>query len=1132
MAQSNHERVGKALEILNKGLQPFIEREMQVVYGDRWLQEATANLRDYHLAVARGGELSGDTHVLLMIMWDQWHTVFKKVLGHTERSLVSELREIRNKWAHQEAFSTDDAYRALDSMQRLLIAISSAPQAHEIDRQKQELLRIRFDEQLRNETRKIAVSPIEGRPLVGLRPWREIITPQPDVASGSYKQAEFAADLVQVYYGEGSDEYRVPHDFFQRTYLTSGLRRLLSGALQRLSDTGGDPVIELQTNFGGGKTHSLLALYHLFSGAAISDLVGMESILQSTGLSRPPQAKRAVLVGHELSPSGQQRPKPDGCIINTMWGELAWQLMGKDGFAMVAEADRRGVSPGTEVLRDLFARVAPCLILIDEWVVYVRQLYGKNDLLGGSFDANLSFAQSLTEAAKAVPRTLLVASIPASDDEAGGEVGREALVRLKSIFGRLESPWRPADTEEGFEIVRRRLFQPIAEPGLYIARDNVAKAFADFYRGQSQEFPSECRETEYERRIKAAYPIHPELFDRLFNDWSSLEKFQRTRGVLRLMAAVVHTLWERQDASPLILPANMPIDEPSVQSELTYYLENTWIPVIEKDIDGPNSLSLRLDRENANLGRFSACRRVARTIYLGSAPTMNNPNKGLTDSQIKLGCVQPGESVATFGDALRRLTDQATHLYQNDKRYWYSTQPSVTRLAQDRAIQVDEETVFEEIEQRLKIEQNNRADFGRVHVCPNSSADIADDDHTVKLVLLKPKFSHAHKDQSSEARQEAAKMLDWRGNTRRNYRNTLIFLGADRTRLEELKQAVRQFKAWNSIDRESETLNLDAFQRGQTRTKLNDVHKRIEALLPETYIWLIVPDQPDPKKPDLLEEFKLQPQPLSTLVMNALRRLRSDDLLITQYAGTLLRRELDRIPLWRGDNVGIKTLAEDFARYVYLPRLKNTDVLLDAVHNGVQSLVWQQETFAYADSWDTQRNRYMGLKAGQHITAALNNNAVLVKSEVATAQMAADAEAAVKSTPLVDTITYTGMPAHGSSTVNERPESATMEPSFVHMELTEPEIPAWSAQAVIRTGEPQYRRFHGSVNINPRMMASDAGKIMDEVVKHLTTILSANVQVTLEIQGNIPSGVPDETSRAVMENCRKLKFGDFGFEEE
>jgi predicted AAA+ superfamily ATPase len=193
----------------------------------------------------------------------------------------------------------------------------------------------------------------------------------------------------------------------------------------------------------------------------------------------------------------------------------------------------------------------------------------------------------------------------------------------------MEATWRPASAEEGFEIVRRRLFQPITDPELFAARDLVVKAFAELYWGQSQEFPAGCREGEYERRVKAAYPIHPELFDRLYNDWSTLDKFQRTRSVLRLMAAVIHTLWDRHDTSLLILPATVPIDEQSVRNELTRYLDDPWVPVIENDVDGPNSLPLRLGRDNPNLGRYSACRRVARTIYLGSAPTLRTANQGL-----------------------------------------------------------------------------------------------------------------------------------------------------------------------------------------------------------------------------------------------------------------------------------------------------------------------------------------------------------------------------------------------------------------------------------------------------------------------------------------------------------------------
>src|SRR5581483_4833698 len=607
--------------------------------------------------------------------------------------------------------------------------------------------------------------------------------------------------------------------------------------------------------------------------------------------------------------------------------------------------------PGTDILCELFTVAAPCLILIDEWVVYARQLYhDTTGLAGSSFDANLSFAQSLTEAAKTAPQTLVVATIPASDTETGGEGGQEATIRLKNIFGRVESPWRPADAEEGFEIVRRRLFQDITDGTLFAARDAVAHAFVNLYREHPQEFPAECRESRYEERIKAAYPIHPELFDRLYNDWSSIEKFQRTRGVLRLMAKVVHNLWQHNDNNTLILPASVAAGDAEIKPELAHYLEDNWDPVIEKDIDGSHSLPWRLDGENpSTLGRYSACRRVARTIYFGSAPNPRNPNKGLTEDRIRLGSAQPGESIATFGDALRRLSDQSSHLYLDGQRYWYATHPSVTRLAQDRATQYDDDRVYEEIEKRLRLEQSTRADFGRVHACPSSSVEVVDDDTSVRLVILKPQVAHARNDKQSTAWREAEHMLATRGNGPRNNKNTLIFLAADRNRLEDLKEGVRQYIAWDSICDESDTLNLDAFGRKQAQTKKDEADKIVKARIPEAYFWLLVPQQEALQPITLLElRMQAQSQPPAPLAPNVSRKLKTEELLIPQYAGTLLRSEMDRIPLWRGNHVPVKTLAEYFAQHVYLPRLRNTDVLLGAIREGVQSMFWQQETFAYA----------------------------------------------------------------------------------------------------------------------------------------------------------------------------------------
>src|SRR6202795_2667735 len=770
MAITNHERVGKAMDLLKQGLGPFVEREFKDFYKDKAAAEAIRYLGEDRL-LAKKAISDWDAAGLLKLMWESWNDVFRRTLGPADRSLVSELRDLRNKWAHQQTFSSDDAYRSLDSAGRLLTAVS-ASQADEIEKMKTVLLRLRFDEQVRGEKRKSAGTAIESAAAGGLKPWREVVTPHKDVASGRYQQAEFAADLWQVHMGEGTDEYKNPAEFFRRTYLTESLKRLLVGAVQRITGQGGAPVVQLQSNFGGGKTHSMLALYHLFSGTAPSELVGIDAVLQQADTKKLPTAKRVVLVGNKISPSNPVK-KADGTMVRTLWGELAWQLGGKKDFDRVRADDEKATSPG-DALRELFNEYGPCLVLIDEWVAYARQLHDQSDLPAGGFETQFSFAQVLTESAKLAKNCLLVISLPASDTggsphtqaddvEVGGQRGREALDRLRNVVGRVESSWRPASAEESFEIVRRRLFEPLASPGQFTDRDVVARAFADFYRTQHQEFPPECRDADYEKRIKAAYPIHPEIFDRLYTDWSTLVKFQRTRGVLRLMAAVIHTLWEKGDRNPLILPSTIPIDDPRVQSELTRYLSDHWEPIIAKDVDGPNSLPAKIDAGQPNLGKLSATRRVARTIYLGSAPTAAAAHRGLEDRRVKLGCVMPGESPAVFGDALRRLAAAATYLYQDGPRFWYATQPTVTKLAEDRAEQLnrDPDKVAKELDRRLRADLRKSGDFSRIHPMPRSGADVPDD-LDARLVVLPSE--HPYSREPGSAAETAAKaILETRG---------------------------------------------------------------------------------------------------------------------------------------------------------------------------------------------------------------------------------------------------------------------------------------------------------------------------------------------------------------------------------
>ncbi|MDL2316331.1 DUF499 domain-containing protein [Desulfovibrio sp. OttesenSCG-928-A18] len=1113
MSKTNHARVGDALDTLNKGLRPFVERELRTAYGDKWRETATSILRKDSGAVksATAGDINWDTHNLLHLMWENWSGVFRSTLGHTERALVSELREIRNRWAHQTPFSSDDAYRALDSIGRLLTAIS-APEAKELEEQKMALLRVRFDEQRRGELRKQSVAPTEGAPMSGLKPWREVVTPHRDVAGGKYQQAEFAADLWQVYLGEASSEYQNPTEFFRRTFITEGLQKLLLNAVQRLGGQGGDPVVELQTNFGGGKTHSMLALYHLFSGTSAAELPGVDEIVQKAGCKVANKVRRAVLVGTKISP-GNPATKDDGTVIRTLWGEIAWQLGGKAGYEMIRADDERATNPGDK-MKELFNRFSPCLILIDEWVAYARQLHDGSQLPAGTFDTQFTFAQAISESAKAAKNTLLIVSIPASDNEIGGDFGQQALVRLKNAIGRVESSWRPASPDEGFEIVRRRLFEPMLDPQSFVARDAVARAYVDMYGTQHNEFPSECREAEYERRIKLAYPIHPELFDRLYNDWSTLDKFQRTRGVLRLMAAVIHSLWERNDGNLLIMPATIPIDDPAVQFELTRYLDDQWTPVIAKDVDGENSLPLKLEREAPNLARYSACRRVARTIYIGSAPTQRAANRGIDDRQIKLGCVQPGEAVPTFGDALRRLTDRATYLYVDGSRYWFSTQPTVARLAEDRASQLQEHAVQDEITRRLRDEARSRGDFNRVHACLGSG-DISDE-HEARLVILGPEHAHGKGQESSSARKDAQNTLDRRGGSPRAYKNTLVFLAADSSRLGELQTAVRQYLAWKSIWEEREQLNLDPFQQKQADTKCKNAEKTVQVRIPETWQWLLVPGQSDPKGAPEWMEIRLQGS--DALAVRASKKLKIEELLLAQMGGVRLRMELDRIPLWRGDDVPVKQLVEDFATYLYLPRLRDSDVLIAAIREGVLQTSWQTDTFAYAQS-KNDTGRYQGLVGGINAAVQAESGALVVKPDIAAEQQHKDAEEARKRKETEAALAGGSMVSGGTGAVGEAGASGTDTTTIIPPPPLEPKA-------------PEYRRFHGSVQLDSLRVGRDAGRIADEVIQHLTKLVGADVQVTIEIQARLQDGASEKTIRDVTENCRTLNFSDYGFEEE
>ena len=1127
MAPTNRELMTRGFDLLQEGLYPFVDDALTAADGPSWdVMWSDAETR----RTGKPNKFSKDdvaTHLKALIF--KWRE-FDGSLTRTQSNYASELLDYRNDWAHGQRFSSEDALRALDSMERLLRTIDAPDSANDVKTIRQNLQRSMFEEQERYEARKAAQVDVSG---VGLKPWREVAEPHYDVARGDFQAYEFAADLQSVATETGGGvEYSDPREFFTRTYLTGGLRDLLERALRRMSgDPNASPVINLQTNFGGGKTHSLLALYHLFGDARLADLpqeiqdlvsdAGIED-LQTLGVNR------VAIVGTALQPGSPVR-KDDGTEVRTIWGELAWQLGGRDAYEIVAEADRSGTNPG-EALRTLLESYGPALILIDEWVAYARQLVGKDDLPAGTFDTQFTFAQNLTEAAQAIPGVMVVVSIPASDTgdsgtdiEVGGAHGQEALKRLQNVVRRVASQWRPADRDESFEIVRRRLFKtPDAQSRRVIG--GVARSFTTMYQKDKSAFPSEASapSREYEDRIAAYYPLHPELLDRLYEDWSTLERFQRTRGVLKLVSSIVHELWRTGDTSPLIMPGTVPLAASTVNTDLTQYLEDQWKPIIDTDIDGPDCTAQRIDNTRSNLGARFVTQRLARTVFMGTAPRTNKSNKGLDKQFINLGTAIPGDALGNFGQAIDQMEQECTYFYGEHGRHWFDTQPSVTRTANDYAerLREDVETVWEEIVERLRVQQNKPKPFSRVYIAPGSSGDIPELEE-VGLVIMHPRFRWGRNttDNSSSYKwvQEA---VNQKGASQRINRNTLVFLLADQSQADSLEAGVRYLLAWKMVQEQAEELNLTAQQQRTAQNKVDQLNRTVNDRLQDTYLWAVFPEQFDPAEPFILGSSKISVGADTYMPGRVGKKLSQEEQLVTELGPALLGLKLHGVlePSWRKDGaLSVGELWAYYTHYPYMERLANREVLDEAVHSALTAVLTSEERFALARGKNHDTGRYEGLILPPDPNAIMqvNNNTMLVEWDVAEAQHAEDQRVRAESGD--------ARPGEGEKVFppRRRPGSSE-ETGHEDSDRTGEEPPA--------PEEKLLTRYFGEVEVSTQRWAQHIAEIQNEVISQLDGA-DAEVTITIEIQAEKPRGFTKSERRTVDENAVTLKFTESGFTE-
>ena len=576
-----------------------------------------------------------------------------------------------------------------------------------------------------------------------------------------------AKQRVLVDQGEGGEEYGDPAAFFRITYATEGLRRVLTATIARLFGQGGEPVIGLQTNFGGGKTHTMLALHHL-AGAAEAGypperLDGMGPIFEAAGVETLGRVMRAVFVGTHKS-AAESMYAENGREIRTLWGYLAWRLGGWKAVDTIADSEAAGTNPGSERLIPILRAAAPCLVLMDEVVAFARQLRGLQ------YDAFHAFIQSLTEAVAAVEGAVVVGSLPESGAEVGDEQGRDALRRPEKIFGRVQSAWTPASGIETFEIVRRRLFQPLDEAGVK-ARDDTVRAFRRLYRENRADFPAETREAAYEEQMRRAYPLHPEVLRRFSGDWSVLDKFQRTRGVLKIMANAIYALWSGESTAPLIPPALLPFRDNKVRTALLEPLDRAFGPILQSEVDGEQSLTARIEAQRPRLLRARAATLAARAVFFATAPHAGAARGAMAGTDLRLACARPGDQIAIFGEALQEIASRSAHLHRDGDRYWFSPQPTLNKLAADRARDVSNDYADRRIIEVLREEQASRAGFPRVHAAPDDPTEI-DDRRAVALVILPPAAAHdPGAGAKSRAADVAGETIERRGSGQRPYRS-------------------------------------------------------------------------------------------------------------------------------------------------------------------------------------------------------------------------------------------------------------------------------------------------------------------------------------------------------------------------
>ncbi len=725
--------------------------------------------------------------------------------------------------------------------------------------------------------------------------WFDIVEPHQDIKDGDFDEAVFAAKLDEVAAGTAAPDYNDPYLFFKKTYFTEGITALIEKVGRKLLEGKGNSVIEIQTPFGGGKTHALVSIYHYIkNGEKVKDLL---KLYQPTLV----KSNMAVIVGTSLNPL--EGRKAESLTINTLWGEIAYQLAGISGYKEFENNDKQRVAPGKDKLRKFLQEHQPFVILFDEILEYIIRATGVQEGKNNLGSQTYAFFQELTETVSSIEKGMMIVTLPSSFIEDYSEKKEESLARLNKIFGRVESIETPVKGEEVYSIIGRRLFQETIDQS---KKDKIIHDYFKLYQKNKDELPQKARDAGFKKKMELAYPFHPDVIDILYEKWGTFSSFQRTRGVLRLLANVIEDLYNSEKNIDIILPSDINLEKPNIRHEFLRHIGSEYESIIGSDIAGHEAKSQAMDNENK--GWKHLAERVSTAVFFHSF-TAGDTQKGVDLPYIKLATMHRDAIPSMVTEILQKLSNSLWYLNEKGGKYYFSKIPNLNRMILDKK-ELYNEAYEEEMREVIKKEAGNAFS---IYLWSQKSEDIPDNTE-IKLAILHPDFREG----------EVDSWLDKKGNSFRIYKNTLIFAFSEAAAFGFLKEQIKTYLALDEVKKDVESGKNELLKE-----KLPEISDRIKKIKKD-YSYNVRKMYHTVQKGNEIIDLGQPMVGNEALSIWYKNQLESKEKIVTNLHYRFI---VDKF-LSSNVKVGTKTVLEQFYKDKDLPILASPEMLKRAIQNG------------------------------------------------------------------------------------------------------------------------------------------------------------------------------------------------------